>query len=67
MIQPIRQLHKTTNNSPKQSEQVYHSINHKYAIMEILDGIEWDLTNVREPEDRIKSKVVRIRYHLERI
>jgi len=39
MIQPIHQLHKTTNNSPKQSEQVYPSINHKFAIMEILDGI----------------------------
>jgi hypothetical protein len=35
--------------------------------VEILDGIEWDLDNVREPDDRIKSKVDLIRYHLERI
>ena len=67
MIQPIHSLHKTMNNSPKQPEQVYPSINHKFAIMEILDGIEWDLDNVREPDDRIKSKVDLIRYHLERI
>ena len=67
MIKPIHSLHKTTNNSPKQSDKVYPSINHKWAIMEILDGIEWDLANVREPEDRIKSKVDRIRYHLENI
>ncbi len=56
MIQPIHQLHKTTNNLPKEKEQTYPSINHKWAIMEILDGIEWDLDNVREPDDRVKSK-----------
>ena len=67
MIQPIHQLHKTTNNSPKEKEQIYHSINHKFAILEILDGIEWDLKNVREPEYRIKSKVDRIKYHLQNI
>ena len=67
MIQPIHSLHKTTNNLHKDKSKPIPKLNHKSEILEILDGIEWDLANVREPEDRIKSKVDRIRYHLERI
>ena len=67
MIQPIHQLHKTTNNSPKDNSKPIPKINHKSEILEILDGIEFDLDNIREPKDRIKSKLELIRYHLERM
>ena len=67
MIQPIHQLHKTTNNSPKDKSKPIPKLNHRNEILELLNGIEFDLDNVREPEDRIKSKVDKIRYHLENI
>ena len=67
MIQPIHQLHKMTNNSPKDNSKSIPKTNHKNEILELLNGISWDLDNIHEPEDRIKSKLDLIRYHLERM
>lgn len=67
MIQPIHRLHKTTNNSPKDNSKSTPKINHKNEILELLNGIVWDLNNIHEPNDRVKSKLDLIRYHLERI
>ena len=67
MIQPIYQLHKTTNNLHKDKSKPIPKLNHKNEILDILDGIEFDLDNIREPKDRIKSKLELIRYHLQNI
>ena len=67
MIKPIHQLHKTTNNLHKDKSKPIPKLNHRNEILEILNGIEWDLDNIREPKDRIKSKLELIRYHLENI
>ena len=67
MIQPIHQLHKTNNNLPKDKSKPVLKINHKNEILDILDGIEFDLDNICEPKERIKSKLDLIRFHLERM
>ena len=67
MIQPIYSLHKTTNNLHKDKSKPIPKLNHKNEILDILDGIEFDLDNIREPKDRIKSKLELIRYHLQNI
>ena len=67
MIQPIHSLHKTTNNSPRDKPKSIPNINHKDEILDILDGIVWTLDNINKPNDRIKSKVDRIKYHLQNI
>ena len=67
MINPIHSLHKTTNNPLKDKSKSIPNINHKNEILSILDGIIFDLDNIREPNDRIKSKVDLIKFHLERM
>lgn len=67
MIQPVHSLHKTTNNLSKDKTKPIPKLDHKNEILDILNGIEWDLENIREPNDRIKSKLELIRYHLQNI
>ena len=67
LIQPIHSLHKTTNNLHKDNINPNVTINHTEEILELLDGINFDLDSIRNPNDRIKSKVELIRYHLKNI
>jgi len=67
MIQPIHSLHRTMNNLHKDNINTDVAINHTEEILELLDDIVWDLDNIREPNNRIKSKLDLMRYHLERI
>ena len=67
MIQPIHSLHKTTNNLQNNKYKPIPKLDHKNEIFELLEGIELDLDNIYEPNDRIKSKLDLIKYHLQNI
>lgn len=67
MIQPIHSLHKMTNNLHKDNSKSIPKMNYKNEILEILNGIEFDLDNIKKPNGRIKSKLDLIKYHLQNI